>query len=350
MNFRYYFGFTRGQYKGLVLLLTINLCVIIYYFADDYLYKTKPAHDFSELIVYLDSVESSQSIVFVDSFYDFDPNAITADEFRDLGLDKNLADRIIKYKVKGGQFHQSTDLLKIYGMDSSWYMRAEPFVKIEKEEKIKLKKRDLLRPFLFDPNTVSLSELLAMGLNKRTAESWIKYLGSGGRFKNCEELEKLYLLNNYELSVLLSFCKMEVSEHESIQIVDINSSDSIELLKVRGVGPAFAHRIIEYRNLLGGYILLNQLNEIYGIDSLKYYQLEAQLSISDYSIKRLKINSDEFKVLLKHPYLTYDQVKSIVNYRNQLGQLNDFSELQHLEGFEVEDTIRLKPYISFEIK
>mgnify|MGYP000049854054 FL=1 len=136
MNFRYYFGFTRGQYKGLVLLLTINLCVIVYYFADDYLYKTKPAHDFSELIVYLDSVESSQSIVLVDSFYDFDPNAITADEFRDLGLDKNLADRIIKYKVKGGQFHQSTDLLKIYGMDSSWYMRAEPFVKIEKEEKI----------------------------------------------------------------------------------------------------------------------------------------------------------------------------------------------------------------------
>ena len=60
---------------------------------------------------------------------------ITADEFRELGLDKNLADRIIKYKVKGGQFHQSTDLLKIYGMDSSWYMRAEPFVKIEKEEK-----------------------------------------------------------------------------------------------------------------------------------------------------------------------------------------------------------------------
>ena len=72
MNFRYYFGFTKGQYKGLFFLLAINLCVIIYYFVDDSLYKVKPAHDFSELIVYLDSVESSQSIVLVDSFYDFD--------------------------------------------------------------------------------------------------------------------------------------------------------------------------------------------------------------------------------------------------------------------------------------
>ena len=67
-------------------------------------------------------------------------------------------------------------------------------------------------------------------------------------------------------------------------------------------------------------------------------------------IKKVQINADEFKMLLRHPYLSYEQVKSIVNYRNELGGLNDLQELQQLEGFNAEDTTRLKPYISFQKK
>jgi DNA uptake protein ComE-like DNA-binding protein len=349
MNFRYYFGFTKGQHKGLVLLLLINLGVIVFYIASNYFYKAKPPHDFSELLVYLDSVESSNTVHLNDSIYQFDPNAIGASIFIKFGLDKSTSERIVNYRTKGGRFRQSSDLLKIYGMDSAWVNKVKPFVKIEKEKTVSTHKKKALKPFVFDPNTVSLKDLLKMGLSQRISESWIKYLDNGGGFENCNELKKLYLLSSEDLLVLQPYCEMEELFEESFQRIDINSSDSIGLLQIKGVGPAFAHRIIEYREMLGGFVFLEQLNEIYGIDSLKYDQLEPQILIDEYSIHKLQINTDEFKKLLRHPYLSYEQVKSIVNYRNELGELKDMSELLYLEGFEVKDTIRLNPYISFKI-
>ena len=349
MNFRYFFGFTKGQYKGLVVLLAINFFVIGYYFTDDFLYQSKPAHNFSELIAHLDSIESHKGVVSNDSLYNFNPNTVTAEELNAFGLDERTAERVIKYKAKGGQFLYPRDLLKIYGMDSVWFNKIEPFILIENKKESSHKKQNELHPFMFNPNEVSLKELLRMGLNERTAQSWMKYLESGGSFKNCNELEKLYLLDSHDLASLLPYCKLKV-EDETILIVDLNLSDSLAILKVKGVGPTFAHRIIEYRNSLGGFVYKNQLKEIYGIDSLRYSQIEPQITIDTYSIKKVQINADEFKMLLRHPYLSYEQVKSIVNYRNELGGLNDLQELQQLEGFNAEDTTRLKPYISFQKK
>ena len=349
MNFRYHLGFTKNQYKGLALLLAINLAVIFYYFIDNYLYQSKPAHDFSELILHLDSLESYQSVSIEDSLYAFDPNFIGAIEFEKLGLNRSLADRITRYISKGGRFQHPTDLLKIYGMYSSWYKKVELFIDIETKTISTVKEKKVIHPFSFNPNTISYQELLKMGLNESIAKSWIKYIGKGGSFKTCIELEKLYLLDHYDLELLLPFCEIELNEVEMAENIDINESDSLKLMKVRGIGPTYAHRILDYRKLLGGYVSLEQLNEIFGIDSLKYSQLVPHLSINDRSVLQLNINTDEFKVLLKHPYLSYEQVKSILNYRNELGVLNDFSELQQLEGFGTIDTSRLKPYVSFKI-
>jgi len=38
------------------------------------------------------------------------------------------------------------------------------------------------------------------------------------------------------------------------QLVDINTADSVKLKMLRGIGPAIAKRIIDYRNRLGGFI------------------------------------------------------------------------------------------------
>ena len=82
--------------------------------------------------------------------------------------------------------------------------------------------------------------------------------------------------------------------------------------------------------------------------SVKYFELEPQLEIGYMQMEWVYINQDDFKLLLKHPYLSYQQVKSVVNYRNELGDLNSLSELLQLEGFGVKDTARLNPYINFK--
>ena len=48
-------------------------------------------------------------------------------------------------------------------------------------------------------------------------------------------------------------------------VVEINTADSAELMRLNGIGASFSRRIVKYRNLLGGFISKEQLLEVYGM-------------------------------------------------------------------------------------
>src|SRR5205814_10404369 len=74
--------------------------------------------------------------------------------------------------------------------------------------------------------------------------------------------------------------------------VDINAADTIELLSVKGIGESRARSIYKYRQLLGGYYSVNQLREVYGIDSAAYVQIAGQVFIKDSTnINKININT-----------------------------------------------------------
>ncbi len=100
--------------------------------------------------------------------------------------------------------------------------------------------------------------------------------------------------------------------------IELNTTDSSALVKIRGIGPSFSRRIIKYRTLLGGYYKKEQLLEVYGLDSAKYKQIREHFIECDTSLLvKININSASFKELLKHPYISYDFVKRIVNARRK---------------------------------
>ena len=71
-----------------------------------------------------------------------------------------------------------------------------------------------------------------------------------------------------------------------------NSSD---LLFIKGIGPKRASRIIKYRNRLGGFKNINQLNEVYGIDSTVYINLISNTILKeDSAINKINLNADFF--------------------------------------------------------
>lgn len=114
------------------------------------------------------------------------------------------------------------------------------------------------------------------------------------------------------------FKKKYIDKKNSYQkfFIELNSCDSSELIKIYGIGPILASRIIKYRNLLGGYTHQSQLLEVYGIDSSKYNMIKNNFHTCDSSkIIKLNINTADFKTLLKHPYISYDFVNFIVNAR-----------------------------------
>ena len=346
MNFKEYFGFTKGQYKGLILLLSINLVLVLYYVFSNVFYKNQEPHDFSLLISRLDSLEA-QAENPKDSLFLFNPNTTSQDAFELLGLNSTIAQRIVNYRNKGGQFRESADLLKIYGMDTAWFERVESFVYVPQKRKKTRTSVKEINPKKFNPNTVQKSDLEAMNLRSQLISSWLKYLESGGQFRSCEDLKKLYVIEESELNTLIPFCEI-IEKKEPKKLVELNSTDSLALISIRGVGPAFAHRILEYRSRLGGFASKYQLKEVYGLDSIRFAQMESQVILDEVSLTQLEVNTSEFKFLLRHPYLSYEQVKSIVNFREKLGPIQNMTELLELEGFTEKDTLRLRPYLSFK--
>ena len=111
------------------------------------------------------------------------------------------------------------------------------------------------------------------------------------------------------------------------KLIEINSADSIILDELPGIGPAFARRIIKYREMLGGFAYPEQLKEVYGMDSARLSGFIKLIRVDTSRIRKIDINTATFKELLAHPYLEYDQVKAIARFRDKKGMLVSPEEL-----------------------
>ena len=134
--------------------------------------------------------------------------------------------------------------------------------------------------------------------------------------------------------------------HRRQQAIDINTADSSTWVALNGIGPGFAKRIITYREKLGGFYQVDQLKEVYGLDSIWVKENKALLKVGAGVYRFLQINQVEWKDF-KHPYLPYGQAKVVLAYRKQHGPLKDFETLQQIQLLDMVAWKRLKPYVSF---
>jgi competence ComEA-like helix-hairpin-helix protein len=130
------------------------------------------------------------------------------------------------------------------------------------------------------------------------------------------------------------------------QAIDINTADSAAWVALNGIGPGFAKRIMTYREKLGGFYQVDQLKEVYGLDSLWVKENKALLKVGAGVYRFLAINQLEWKDF-KHPYLPYGQSKVVLAYRKQHGVLKDFEALEKIQLLDLVAWRRLRPYLSY---
>ena len=134
------------------------------------------------------------------------------------------------------------------------------------------------------------------------------------------------------------------SPSKAIPVLDINVADSLELVSLPQIGEVMASRIHRYRDRLGGFVSFDQLFEVKGMDSARFATIKPYIILESKEIRKLDINRDEFKTLLRHPYLEYDQVKALVNHRERKGLIKNWEQLKGIVG-EVKPF--LEPYIQY---
>ena len=133
-------------------------------------------------------------------------------------------------------------------------------------------------------------------------------------------------------------------EAKKIPILDINEADSTQLTALPQIGEVMASRIQRYRERLGGFVALEQLYEIKYMDTARFQTIQPYIILETNEIHKINVNQDDFKTLLRHPYLDYEQVKAIVNHRERRGLIRDWKQLQELVG---EVNPRLEDYVTY---
>ena len=132
--------------------------------------------------------------------------------------------------------------------------------------------------------------------------------------------------------------KIKAGEH-----VVLNTADTTALKTVPGIGPYYARKVVEYGERLGGYVSVDQLDEIEG------FPLNAKdyLTIVDATPRKLQVNNLTLNELRRHPYLNFYRAKAITDYRRLHGPLKSLQDLRLSKDFPPEVIKRLEPYVDF---
>eukprot|EP01012_Entosiphon_sulcatum_P012591 TRINITY_DN17919_c0_g1_i1.p1 TRINITY_DN17919_c0_g1~~TRINITY_DN17919_c0_g1_i1.p1 ORF type:complete len:303 (-),score=34.75 TRINITY_DN17919_c0_g1_i1:302-1087(-) len=217
--------------------------------------------------------------------------------------------------------------------------------------------------FNFDPNTLDADGWQTLGLSPKQAKAIINYTAKGGKFYKPDDLQKMYTISPEMYKKILPYVKIadqglnnskkyapfEKKEYvkKAAVIVDINIADSAQLDEIKGIGGAFANRILKYRERLGGFYKKEQLMEVYGLDSARYAEIKDQISISNVPLKTININTAAFNDLRRNPYLSYKQINAVIQYRKQHGNYAGLADLKKVVILNQQVIDKIAPYISF---
>lgn len=289
---RHYFGFTAKESRGFLVLLGLLFLVL----SAPTLYGwLAPAPKPIEFTIKEWKVDSALAVLekpttasnVPATLFAFDPNNSTEDEFKQLGLPAFLAKRIVNYRSKGGSFRKKGDLKRIYGMPEALYGQLEPYI------------------------------LLPDSFSRKPFEK-----------------EKPTFSKN------AAYAKPEAVS------IELNTADTAEWKKIRGIGTVLASRIVKFRDRMGGFAQKEQLYEVYGLDSL-LVQENWNKWLLNVPAKKILLNTTTEEELGQHPYVGKKIAKVIVNYRSQHGPYKTAKDLEAIVLLDKEKIKKLEPYLSF---
>jgi len=220
--------------------------------------------------------------------------------------------------------------------------------------------------FPFDPNTADSTALLRLGLQEWQVRSVYKYRSHGGIYRTKEDFARLYGLTAGQYRELEPYIRisddcrpaaeMVATGHKNLHVRDtvkyplklhpgehvaLNTADTTTLMRVPGIGPAFAKAITAYRERLGGYYSTEQLKEINGfpLAAMPYFVVNGE------PLRTLDLNEMTLSQLRRHPYIGFYQAKTIVEHRRLHGRIQSLNDLRLYRDFTPEVIERLRHYV-----
>lgn len=143
--------------------------------------------------------------------------------------------------------------------------------------------------------------------------------------------------------------KLQTAEHsvKKVEVKDLNLATAEELKIISGIGEKLSARIIKFRDRLGGFLVNEQLYDVYGLEAIVVERtLERFKVMNPPQIKKININTASASEISQLVYIQYSVAQGIVNYRENNGNVNSFDELKNIDGFPLDKIDRIQLYLS----
>ncbi len=261
-------------------------------------------------------------------------------------------------------------------------LKAPEIVSLQREiDSLKLIEIDRRKPkiFPFNPSFITDYKGYRLGMNTEEINKLLAYRKTGKYINTTREFQKVTGINDSLLAVISPYFKFpdwvtkkNLKNNYSKDIVvttpytkdskyptkiddftgpkkDLNTATKDELRVVRGIGEKLAARIIKYRTKLKGYMIDEQLYEVWYLDKEVVDKVLQQFTVlSKPKIERININTAQFKEVLHAPYMNYELTKKIFEYRDEMAEIQSLEELKKIDSFPVEKFDRISLYLKVE--
>ena len=294
-----FFYYTKSERRVILLLLAIALLLLGIWAIMEYLRPVEVPVTLSEseeIDSFLANLEEQEKIRKSHTpkneisvvLQPFDPNTADSVLLRQLGLPVYIVRNILKYRAKGGVFRSPESFSRIYGLKEEVYQKLKPYITIAPLVSVSHVRTDTFRQL----------------------KDTIPY----------------------------------IPKYEEGTIVDLNKVDTSILKRIPGIGSTLARMIVVYRQRLGGFYDVSQLQEVprVGVELNKWFV------VTPAGLHKIQVNSASLDKLRSHPYMDFYKAKAIMEYRRKRGKIKGLSQLSMFEEFTEKDLKRLSPYLTFE--
>lgn len=219
----------------------------------------------------------------------------------------------------------------------------------------------------FNPNFITDFKGYKLGMSTDEIDRLLEFRKTNSYVNSAEEFQAVTKVSDSLLNAISPYFKFPdwvknknnskgfgnkfdkpFSKKEKIQIIDINQATQEDLIKVYGIGEGLSERILKQKEILGGFVSMDQMNDIWGLSPEVIEKLNAQFKVGVIpNVKKIKINDASAKELSQFPYFRYPLNKEIITFRSMNGDISKIEDLTKIKGFPVEKIKIIALYLEF---
>ncbi|WP_310377872.1 helix-hairpin-helix domain-containing protein [Flavobacterium sp.] len=285
------FNFSIAQRTGIFLLFTIIIALQSFYYFIDFSqpHVTSSEKEKWRSIQYEIDAAKKEKAHYIPKIYPFNPNFITDYKGYKLGMSVAEIDRLLAFRKQNKYVNSPKEFQAVTKVSDSLLNAISPYFKF--------------------PDWVN---------NKKEFVSFKKYPYS-------------------------AFAKKE-----KIVVIDINKASQEDLIKIYGIGEAISLRILKFKESLGGFVSMEQMNDVWGLSPEVIENLKTHFKVLALpNLKKIDINNASMKELSLFPYFKYPLSKNIVTYRSMNGDIKNSEDLTKIKGLSTDKANIIALYLNF---